>query len=261
MATPAPDPPTSAAGPLLSVGRAERRLSDGQRASHIVLDEVSLAEGEAYALCGPSGIGKTTALEMLSLAAMPDAFGGISVRDGVRRVDVSALIAARRLDAITALRGRLFGYVVQTSRLLPFLTVRENIRLSQDISGARDAGTIDLLMDRLQIETLARAFPADLSGGQRQRVSIARALAHRPRIVLADEPTSAVDQETAGLILQLLVDYARQSGAAVLIITHVLGFVREFGLRPLRVESTVSGHTLHTRIGGTQPAVDAGAAP
>ncbi|MGU3496671.1 ABC transporter ATP-binding protein [Xanthobacteraceae bacterium A53D] len=243
-------------GPLLRVERAERHLADSQRTSHISLEAVRLERGACYALCGPSGIGKTTALEMLSLAVVPDSFGPMSVRDGDREIDVAALMRAGRQEEVARLRGRLFGYVVQTSRLLPFLTVQDNIRVAQDVAGMRDDHRISSLMARLEISQLAGAYPAALSGGQRQRVSIARALAHRPAVVLADEPTSAVDREIADLILETLVDHARSAGAAVVIITHNVDLVARFGLRPLAVESETSGGALRTRIGDASVAVE-----
>ncbi|WP_371344796.1 ABC transporter ATP-binding protein [Ancylobacter sp. IITR112] len=234
---------------LLHVEHAERHLSDGQRESNICLRDIELRAGAVYGLCGPSGIGKTTALEMLSLASVPDVFGAMSVKDGDRRIDIAALMARGQQEKLAALRGRLFGYVVQTSRLLPFLTVRDNIRLSQNIAALRDEAFIDQLMERLLITPLAGAYPAALSGGQRQRVSIARALAHRPAVVLADEPTSAVDQEIAAMIIRLLIDYAGALGAAVLVITHNVELAQRFQLVRLDVESRSAGRAMHTVIG------------
>ncbi|MFG1297128.1 ATP-binding cassette domain-containing protein [Xanthobacter variabilis] len=257
----APSALLPASAPLLSVEWARRRLSDRQRATHIVLSDIRLDPGIAYALCGPTGIGKTTALEMLSLAAPPEGVetARMRVRDGGRDIDVSALMAARRRAAIAALRGRLFGYIAQTSRLLPFLTAAENIRVSQDIAGTRDGEEVGRLMERLQISSLAKSYPSKLSGGQRQRVCIARALAHRPPLVFADEPTSALDETTADTVLRLLVDYARAAAAAVLIITHDTTYVERFGLRLLRMEGSGTGATSRTLIRGADE--DAGPRP
>lgn len=236
--------------PVLHVEHSERHLSDGQRTSNICLRGINLYAGTVYGLCGPSGIGKTTALEMLSLASIPDVMHTMSLQDGARRIDLTALMKRGQREKIAALRGRIFGYVVQTCRLLPFLTVRENIRISQDIASVRDDDFLDALMERLQIGMLADAYPSALSGGQRQRVSIARALAHRPEVVLADEPTSAVDQEVAATIMQLLIDYARGVNAAVVVITHNLEMARHFKLVELAIESQTIEHAMRTVIHG-----------
>lgn len=244
------------ATPIFLIEGAERQLFDGQRRTHVRIEHLSLCAGISYALCGPSGIGKTTALEMLSLARTPDVPGKMTlVMDG-RRVELHAL-AARSVDALTRLRGRSFGYVVQTSHLFPYLSVRENIELPQKIAGCRDRAFVDDLMQALQIESLADVMPTRLSGGQRQRACVARSLAHRPTVVLADEPTSAVDQEVAISILDLLTGYAHQYSATVLIITHNTSLVRQFQLAPLDIHSRSSGGVLQTVI--SSPSFDDGA--
>jgi len=233
---------------ILEVEGAERHLSDGQRRSEIRLEHLSFAPGQVRALCGPSGIGKTTALEMLSLARAPDIAGRMVLRTPDRSVDLHGLVDRNGREALCAIRGRYFGYVVQSAHLFPFLTVRENIALAQRISGRHDRGFLDRLMDQLQISSLAASLPTRLSGGQRQRVCVARALAHRPLIVLADEPTSSVDREVANRIMSLLTAYALETNAAVLVITHDVDLVESFGLAGLKVESNASQGLLRTVI-------------
>lgn len=242
---------------ILEVGQAERHLSDGERRSEIAIAGLNLEAGKTYCLCGPSGIGKTTALEMLSLATEPDVLGTMTFRTGRDELTLDRLIARGDRAAITRIRGRFFGYMVQTSRLLPFLTVRENIRVSQAICGRSDPSYVETLMAELHIAALARSLPGDLSGGQRQRVGVARALAHKPRIVLADEPTSAVDQGLAARILTVISDYARENGAAALVITHNTALAEGFGLQPLALASRTRGGTMRTTIGDTKAAVPA----
>ena len=233
----------------LLVDGAVRTLSDGERRATIGIDRLTLRAGTAYALCGPSGIGKTTALEMLSLAKRPDRVGAmvLTSRDGTR-IDLAATLVEDRHAEASALRGTHFGYVVQTSRLFPFLTARQNVALAQTIAGTRDEAFVDALMARLSIADLGDARPAALSGGQRQRVCIARALAHRPSIVLADEPTSAVDREVALTIVETLAEYARTDDAAVLVITHNVALAREADLAMLQVESSSAAGSLTTRV-------------
>ncbi|TAX64123.1 ATP-binding cassette domain-containing protein [Rhizobium leguminosarum] len=235
---------------IFRVAGAERHLSDGQRRTEIRLEQIEMRAGETYALCGPSGIGKTTALEILSLACRPDVPGHMVFSAEGRSVDLHDLASRKGGDALAAIRGRSFGYVVQTAHLFPFLTVQENIELAQRIAGRRDPVFGEWLMDELQISGLAASFPNHLSGGQRQRVCVARALAHRPAIVLADEPTSAVDQEIANRIMALLVGYAEEYAAGVLVITHNVELVRRFALKELSIESSVSHGVQRTVIGG-----------
>lgn len=248
--TPAHSRPHWEDGLILRLDHAERHLADGERTSRICLRHIHLVSGSVYGLSGPSGIGKTTALEMLSLACIPDVIGPMTVSDRTRTIDLRPLIERGKLERLARLRARLFGYAVQTSRLFPFLTVRENIRLAQDIAGRRDEHFIAHLMSDLRIASLAGAYPAALSGGQRQRVSIARALAHRPAVVLADEPTAAVDHEMAEAIIQLLRTYAEAWQAAVVIITHNVDLARRHHLLELAVQSSTSGRNLQTVISG-----------
>ena len=234
---------------LYRVQGVERHLFDGQRRTQIRLDRLELRAGRSYALCGPSGIGKTTALEMLALARKPDIEGSMSLHIAGGRIDPNRLRRDKGEDSIADLRSRAFGYVVQTAHLFPYLTVRENITLAQRISGYADTAHVEALMAQLQIATIQGSMPSQLSGGQRQRVCIARALAHRPSVILADEPTSAVDQEMAAAIMNLLTDFARSEQAALLVITHNVMLVERFGLEALSVASDTAGGLQRTRIG------------
>lgn len=251
-------PSTSQSGPTLSIGRIERRLRDGQRRSLIEIVDCALWPGVTYALIGESGIGKTTSLEMLALAQRPDHMERFTFQDGPRAVDLAALMERGDREALSAVRARYFGYVTQTSLLLPFLNVRENVEVAQKIAGRSDPGYVARLLDELELGPLARALPAALSGGQRQRACIARALAHRPAVVLADEPTSAVDAEMGRLIMRMICGHAAETDALALVITHNLGLAREFGLCELAVESSSTAAGLHTTISSPRLDISAG---
>lgn len=239
----------------MSIGRIERHLRDGQRHSAIEIVDCELWPGTCYALVGESGIGKTTALEMLALAQRPDRMDGFRFRRAGELIDLTDLFARDDHARLSAVRARHFGYVTQTSLLLPFLTVRENIEVTQSIAGRLDRAQVDRLIDELHLAPLASAMPSALSGGQRQRVCVARALAHRPAVILADEPTSAVDAEMGRLILRVIGTHARESGAVTLVITHNVALAQEFGLSGLVVNSMSTGSGLHTIVtsAGTFP--------
>lgn len=180
------------------------------------LPRFRLDSGEAIAVTGPSGAGKSTLLDLLALALKPDAAEAFALAGH----DAAALWRAGAADALASLRAAHLGYVLQQGGLLPFLSVRENILLPQRLAGRLDPARVEELAARLDISDQLAKKPAALSVGQRQRAAIARALAHRPAIVLADEPTASVHPEMADTVLALLAATARDSGAALVLATH-----------------------------------------
>ena len=167
--------------------------------------------GETVGLVGESGAGKTTLFHVLGLLEPPTS--GTLLVDGT---DAAAMSERRR----ARLRRETVGVVFQSFELVPDLTARENAALPQEHAGERDPSWLDELFDRLGIAALADKRPATLSGGERQRVAIARALANRPSVVLADEPTGQLDPDTAGAVLDLLLDLQRDTGAALVVVSH-----------------------------------------
>jgi putative ABC transport system ATP-binding protein len=167
---------------------------------------------------GASGCGKSTLFDVLGLIARPDTARRFLLRlAGARERE---MIRARDRD-LALLRGTMIGYVLQHGGLIPALTVADNISLPLQLRGSRvDRGHLRKLADLLGIADQLRKKPAKLSGGQQQRVAIARALFPRPSLVLADEPTGQLDGITAEGVRGLLVDIAREQGAALLVVTH-----------------------------------------
>ena len=174
----------------------------------------SVDKGETVALLGASGSGKTTLLNLISGIDSPDK--GRVLLDGV---DVHALAEPAR----TLLRRRLIGFVFQFFNLIPTLKVGENVALPLELLGADDSAAQQRAADLLEavgLGGLEQRYPETLSGGEQQRAAIARALAHQPALLLADEPTGNLDEDTGGRIIELLTGLARQQGTTLLLVTH-----------------------------------------
>ncbi|QOZ22770.1 ABC transporter ATP-binding protein [Bradyrhizobium sp. CCBAU 51753] len=178
-----------------------------------VLRGVDLAVGasESVALTGESGSGKSTLLHLI--AGLDAADGGeIRLADTV----VSALNDAGRAE----LRRDRLGLVFQQFNLIPSLTVADNLAFQSRIAGRHDAAWHDELVERLGLKPLLRRYPEQLSGGQQQRVAIGRALAPKPLLLLADEPTGNLDEDTADEVLALARDLVTRTGCGFLMVTH-----------------------------------------
>ncbi|UMA63571.1 ABC transporter ATP-binding protein [Roseivivax marinus] len=178
-----------------------------------VLDGVSLsvARGESVALTGESGSGKSTLLHLLGCLDTPD--GGRLSLDGSRIDDLDDAGRAR-------LRRDRIGVVFQSLNLIPSLTVEQNLAFQARLAGRHDPDWQERLTRRLGLDGLGQRFPEQLSGGQQQRVAIGRAIANRPELVLADEPTGNLDETTAARVMDLLLELVDETGAAFLMVTH-----------------------------------------
>jgi putative ABC transport system ATP-binding protein len=175
---------------------------------------VHVAAGEVVAVMGPSGSGKSTLLHCLAGIMAPDS-GEVHYR-------------GRRIDALAdEVRSRLrrddFGFVFQFGQLVPELSALENVTLPLRLAGVRrreaERRALEWLA-RLQVDEVASKRPGDISGGQGQRVAVARALIIGPRVVFADEPTGSLDSLNGERVMSLLVDAAKQTNAAVVLVTH-----------------------------------------
>ena len=201
-------------GPVLELAGVTRVHGTGETAVH-ALRGVSLrvAAGELVAVMGPSGSGKST---LLTLA------GGLDVPTAGRVLVQGQDLGALGPAGVAALRRRTIGYVFQDFNLIPALTAAENVALPRELDGvsARAARTLArTALDRLGIPELADRFPDDMSGGQQQRVAIARAIVGERKLLLADEPTGALDSETGESVLRLI--RARcDDGVAGVLVTH-----------------------------------------
>ncbi|MEN2979045.1 MULTISPECIES: MacB family efflux pump subunit [Tistrella] len=202
-----------ASAPLLVLDTVSRHFGGAGGVTALTGVSLTIQAGEMVAIMGASGSGKTTLMNILGCLDRPD--GGRYLVDGQ---DVSRLDG----DALARLRNRRFGFVFQRYNLLPGLTARENVEMPAVYAGcaARDRHrTAAALLDRLGLGARAGHRPNQMSGGQQQRVSIARALVNDAEIILADEPTGALDEASGAEVLALLKDLNRE-GRTVILITH-----------------------------------------
>ena len=181
-----------------------------------LLDKVDLtiSAGECVAVMGPSGAGKTSLLNCVSGINTPD--NGVVVVGGV---ELSRLPVAKR----SAFRLRRVGVVFQFGELLPELTARQNVALPSRLTGMGREEAEELAsawLDRFGLADQMDSHPDSMSGGEQQRVGLARALAHRPALLLADEPTGMLDEQNTRQVVELMVEAARELGTAVLVATH-----------------------------------------
>jgi len=175
---------------------------------------LTLQTGTIAALLGPSGSGKSTLIKALGLVSLPDTGrvlfqGRPVVVDGASVTDVAEL------------RRRHLGFIFQKANLVSFLTARENVQVAAEIGGTAAPKQRALeLLDYLGVAHRAESYAETLSGGEQQRVAIARALANHPSLILADEPTAALDKMRGRAVMDLLRRVAHEQGAAVLVVTH-----------------------------------------
>ena len=216
--------------PAIAVRQVTKNYVEGA-AGTLALRGVDLDvhRGELVLLMGPSGSGKTTLLSIMGCI--------LSATAGSVRI-AGKEITALSEKQLPAIRLEHIGFVFQGFNLFPTLTAGENVELMLDLKGVskkqakQRAGE---LLEQVGLSDKYKSFPSDLSGGQKQRVAIARALAGDPEIVLADEPTAALDSHTGRTVMEMMRDLAHERGRAVVIVTHD-SRVLEFADRSIRIE-------------------------
>ena len=186
----------------------------------VILDniDVCINSGEVVALIGPSGSGKTTLLNLISGIDEPDS-GELLIGDN------DSVLNLRQMDdeQKTLFRRHSIGFIFQFFNLIPTLNVLENIQFPLDLCNRLNhssAESITQLLQRLSIDNKQQQYPEYLSGGEQQRVAIARAIIHQPKILLADEPTGNLDDETGQQVMELLLQLAKEYKMTLLIVTH-----------------------------------------
>ena len=191
--------------------RATKEYGDGVRTRALSGVDLEIHGGQVTLLLGPSGSGKTTLLNLL---------GGLDQPTEGKVIALGQDLGALSRRGLTLFRRDNVGFIFQFFNLVPSLTASENVQIAADLVGRGGRDESRAWLERVGLGGLGDRFPSELSGGQQQRVAIARALAKTPRLLFADEPTGALDHEAGAQVIGLIVDAARSSGCAVVVVTH-----------------------------------------
>jgi len=201
----------------ITITGLSKRYGEGASAVDALKDvNMRVAPGEVVGLIGPSGSGKSTLLKCLGAVIEPTrgrmTLGGEDIYDN-----------GWKISDLRELRRDRIGFIFQAPYLIPFLDVTDNVALLPMLAGRRNAEARSRALELLQaldVAHRAKALPSELSGGEQQRVSIARALANRPPVILADEPTAPLDSERALAVMRILNQMASQYQTAIIVVTH-----------------------------------------
>ena len=199
-------------------------ISKSYAKDRVILDQLSLEinAGERVAIVGPSGSGKTTLLNLIGTLDRPDV--GKMVFDGQ---DLSAM----NDQQLAQFRNRKIGFVFQLHHLLPQLSLMENVLLptltDPSLQGKQVEERAKRLIERVGLSGVVVQKPSELSGGECQRTAVVRALINRPALLLADEPTGALDQKSSGNLTDLLIDLNKEEGVALVVVTHSMDVAKK----------------------------------
>lgn len=213
--------------PILCIEDLQKTREQGGARFTLTVPVFQLYRSEFIAVAGDSGCGKSTLLDLLALVLKPTGCKLFQFNFGDEKVDAAYFWRADDESALANLRRKGFGYVLQSGGLLPFLNTRDNIKLAAEISARPVSNAlIDKLAVRIGIDSILNKKPQHLSGGQRQRAAILRAICHQPPIILADEPTAAVDKTRARAIVADFAKIAREHGSTVVMVSHDMDLLR-----------------------------------
>lgn len=214
------------------------------------IKNLQIGAGDKIAITGPSGCGKSTTLDILGLSLHPDTArefvfspeNPLNKSDNSldkqrsTEYDIINLWKKNKQDVLSDLRLMHMGYVLQSGELLPFLTAGENMIFTALLTGMEKQLAQETALDlakKLEISELWSAMPATLSVGQRQRVAIGRALASKPSVILADEPTAALDPLHAAKVMDIFLEALEQQGSTLILVTHNIEWAKAGGLKEI----------------------------
>ncbi|MFA5326978.1 MAG: ABC transporter ATP-binding protein [Prolixibacteraceae bacterium] len=210
---------------LLKLNQISKSYSSGKNTSgRVILDQLDLEVkgGERIAIVGPSGSGKTTLLNLIGTLDRPD-----SGKIGFENQDLSAF----NDQQLAQFRNEKIGFVFQMHHLLPQLTLIENILLptltDKKLQGKVTLDRAQKIIERMGLAEVAHQKPSELSGGECQRTAVARALINQPKLILADEPTGALDQKSSGILADLLVELNHEEGVTLIVVTHSMELAKK----------------------------------
>ena len=228
---------------MLDIKNLLVRRGEGAQAHHVRLPHLQVGAGEILAITGESGSGKSTLLEAIGLLLAPVELERFRLGP-THAQDIAHLLATDDQPALAAVRSRHLGFILQSGGLLPFLSVRDNISLPRRLLGMpAKSEHIDHAVDVLRLQGLLDKQPQALSIGERQRVACVRAIAHEPLLLLADEPTAALDPHSARRLFELLLSLVSSMGLSALVVSHDWALLKDFGLPRLGAISR-QGETL-----------------
>jgi putative ABC transport system ATP-binding protein len=200
--------------PAISISHLNHYYGQGSLRKQVLFDiNLQIGGGEIVIMTGPSGSGKTTLLTLMGSLR--------SIQDGNLSILGQALLNASKQQMTLARRN--IGYIFQAHNLLNFLTAYQNVEMAleiQDITAAEADTRIRTVLSAVGLADRMDYYPSDLSGGQKQRVAIARALVSQPKIILADEPTAALDKKSGRDVVEMMGELARKQGCTILLVTH-----------------------------------------
>lgn len=232
---------------MLDIQNLVAQRGEDASAHRVRLPALRLGAGEILAITGESGCGKSTLLEAIGLLLAPQEVEHFHLggdMNGVA-VDVGQLLRNNDQAQLASVRSRQLGFVLQSGGLLPFLTVHDNIHLPRRLLGMpAQSAQVDRAVAALRLEGLLNKLPQALSIGERQRVACVRAIAHEPKLLLADEPTAALDPHSARRLFELLLTLVDELGLSALVVSHDWGLIRDFALPRLGATS----HDRETRF-------------
>ncbi|MNH81551.1 Lipoprotein-releasing system ATP-binding protein LolD [Pseudomonas fluorescens] len=215
---------------MLEIKNMLVRRGEGAQAHHVRLPHLRIGAGEILAVTGESGSGKSTLLEAIGLLLAPVELERFQLGP-THAQDIAQLLATDDQPALAAVRSRHLGFILQSGGLLPFLSVRDNISLPRRLLGMQaKSDHIDHAVDVLRLQGLLDKQPQALSIGERQRVACVRAIAHEPLLLLADEPTAALDPHSARRLFELLLSLVSSMGLSALVVSHDWALLKDFGL-------------------------------
>lgn len=225
---------------MLNLTELRVARGEGHERHEVYLPQLALPASQVAAIVGPSGCGKSTLLEAMGLLLAPSGLHSFTL--GTPPQDIAALQRAGDERALASIRSRDIGFLLQNGGLLPFLSVRDNIALPRRLLGLPEhSERVVHACATLGLDTLLDKRPGALSIGERQRTAFVRAMAHEPRLLLADEPTAALDPASGERLFGLIVTLVKELDMAALVVSHDDTLVAQFQLPRLAATLTPGG--------------------